>query len=121
VDDTAAALQALATLGGRKAALRRAAGYIRGVQNTDGGLPQQRGGSSNAQSTAWAIQGLVAAGVPLGSVRRNGAPTPLAYLRSLVGANGAVRYSRTSTQTPVWVTAYAVLGLARRPLPVRGN
>jgi uncharacterized membrane protein len=118
VDDTAAALQALAALGGHTSALRRAAAYIRGVQNTDGGLPQQRGGSSNAQSTAWAIQGLVAAGVPLGAVRRNGGPTPIAYLRSLVGANGAVRYSRTSTQTPVWVTAYAVLGLARRPLPV---
>jgi energy-coupling factor transport system substrate-specific component len=118
VDDTAAALQALATLGGRRAALRRGAAYVRDLQNADGGLPQQRGGSSNAQSTAWAIQGLVAAHVPLGSVRRNGAPTPLAYLRSLVGGNGAVRYSRTSTQSPVWVTSYAVLALARRPLPV---
>ena len=118
VDDTAAALQALASLGGRSTALRRGAAYIRGVQNADGGLPQQRGGSSNAQSTAWAIQGLVAAGVPLADVRRRGAPTPLAYLRSLVAPSGSVRYSRTSTQTPVWVTAYAVLGLARRPLPV---
>jgi hypothetical protein len=118
VDDTAAALQALAALGGRRITLRRGAAYIRGVQNADGGLPQQRGGSSNAQSTAWAIQGLVAARVPLGAVRRNGAPTPLAYLRSLVGGSGAVRYSRTSTQSPVWVTASAVLGLARRPLPV---
>lgn len=119
VDDTAAALQALGALGGRGAALRRGAAYVRGVQNADGGLPQQRGGSSNAQSTAWAIQGLVAAGVPLGDVRRRGSDTPLAYLRSLVAPSGAVRYSRTSTQTPVWVTAYAVLGLARRPLPVR--
>jgi len=119
VDDTAAALQALAALGGRGAAVRRAAAYIRGVQNADGGLPQQRGGSSNAQSTAWAVQGLVAARVKLGAVRRGGAPTPLAYLRSLIGANGAVRYSRTSTQSPVWVTSYAVLALARRPLPVR--
>lgn len=119
VDDTAAAMQALASLGGRRDALRRGAAYVRGVQNTDGGLPQQRGGSSNAQSTAWAIQGLVAAGVSLGTVRRNGAPTPLAYLRSLIGGNGAVRYSRTSTQSAVWVTSYAVLALAKRPLPVR--
>ncbi len=118
VDDTAAALQALASLGGHATALRRGAAYIRGVQNADGGLPQQRGGTSNAQSTAWAIQGLVAAGVPLADVRRRGSPTPLAYLRSLIAPGGAVRYSRTSTQTPVWVTAYAVLGLARRPLPV---
>jgi prenyltransferase beta subunit/uncharacterized membrane protein len=118
VDDTAAALQALAALGGHAGQLRRGVSYIRGVQNADGGLPQQRGGSSNAQSTAWAIQGLVAAGVPLGDVRRNGSRTPLAYLRSLVGESGAVRYSRTSTQSPVWVTANAVLALSRRPLPV---
>ncbi len=117
-DDTAAAMQALAALGGHRTALRRAVSYLRGLQNGDGGLPQQRGGASNAQSTAWAIQGLVAARVPLRTVRRHGAPTPLAYLRSLVGPTGAVRYSRTSTQTPVWVTATALLGLARRPLPL---
>jgi energy-coupling factor transport system substrate-specific component len=121
VDDTAAALQALAALGGRRDALRRGAAYIRGLQNDDGGLPQQRGGSSNAQSTAWAVQGLVAARVPLSDVRRSGSPTPLAYLRSLVGSGGEVRYSRTSTQTPVWVTAYAVLALARRSLPVQAK
>jgi energy-coupling factor transport system substrate-specific component len=118
VDDTAAVMQALAALGGHRAALRRSSAYIRGLQNADGGLPQQRGGSSNAQSTAWAIQGFAAARVPLGGVRRNGAPTPLAYVRSLIGANGAVRYSRTSTQSPVWVTSYAVLALSKRPLPV---
>jgi len=111
-------MQALAALGGRGTALRRAAAYIRGVQNADGGLPQQRGGSSNAQSTAWAIQGLVAARVPLGGVHRKGSPTPLGYVRSLIGADGAVRYSRTSTQSPVWVTSYAVLALAKRSLPV---
>ena len=61
IDDTAAALQALAALGGRRDALRRGAAYMRGLQNADGGMPQQRGGSSNAQSTAWAVQGLVAA------------------------------------------------------------
>jgi len=121
VDDTAAAMEALATLGGRARVLRHGAGYIRALQNADGGLPQERGGSSNAQSTAWAIQGLVAARVPLGGVRRGGSPTPLAYLRSLVGPDGTVRYSRTSAQTPVWVTATAVLGLARRPLPVRAR
>lgn len=118
VDDSAAAIQALVALGGHRAVLRRAVAYIRGLQNDDGGLPQQRGGSSNAQSTAWAIQALVAARVPLGGVRRNGAPTPIAYLRSLIGANGAVRYSRTATQSPVWVTSYAVLALAKRPLPL---
>jgi len=121
VDDTAAAIEALAAGGGNRAALGRAAAYVRTTQNADGGFPQERGGSSNAQSTAWAIQGLTAAHVSLASVRRGGSPTPLSYLRSLVAPDGSVRYSRTGTQTPVWVTASAVLGLARRPLPVRAR
>jgi energy-coupling factor transport system substrate-specific component len=111
IDDTAAAVQALAALGGPSSALSRGASFMRNSQNADGGLPQQRGGSSNAMSTAWAIQGFVAAGV------RPGGPT--AYLRSLVGAGGAVRYSSTSAQTPVWVTATAALGLSERALPLR--
>lgn len=118
VDDTGAVMQALASLGGHRTALKRATAYMRGTQNADGGLPQQEGGTSNAQSTAWAIQGLLAAGVRPEGVRREGAGSPVAYLRSLVGPDGAVRYSRSSTQTPVWVTAYAALALSRRTLPL---
>ena len=32
--------------------------------------------------------------------------------------SGAVRYSRTSAQTPVWVTAQALAALARKPFPL---
>lgn len=118
VDDTAAALQALAALGRDRAAQRRAVRYLRDVQNADGGMPQLPGGTSNAQSTAWAIQAFAAARVRLRTVRADGGRTPLAYLRSLVTPSGLTRYSRTSSQTPVWVTAYAALGLARKPLPL---
>ena len=51
----------------------------------------------------------------------------MAYLRSLTAPSGEVRYSRTSRQTPVWVTAQALMALARRSLPLppvpraRGN
>jgi hypothetical protein len=38
-----------------------------------------------------------------------------AYLRSLTAPNGLVRYSRTGRQTPVWVSAQALLALHRRP------
>jgi hypothetical protein len=34
-------------------------------------------------------------------------------------ANGAIRYSRTSAQTPVWVTAQALVALAGRAYPLR--
>jgi energy-coupling factor transport system substrate-specific component len=119
VDDTGAAVQALAAAGKRGAAVtRRAATWLAGRQNPDGGFPLQPGAASNAQSTAWAIQGLLAAGRDPARVHRGGARDPLAYLRSLTGPTGEVRYSRVSRQTPVWVTAQAVMALARKPLPL---
>lgn len=120
IDDTAAALQALTAAGKRgSTTVRRAATFIAARQNPDGGMPLTPGDSSNAQSTAWAIQALVAAGRDPARVRRGGARSPLAYLSSLQTADGAVRYSRTSAQTPVWVTAQALTGFARRPFPIR--
>lgn len=119
VDDTAAAVQALVDAGVRHSpTVARALGFLVGAQNPDGGYPQQRGDESNAQSTSWAIQGLLAAGRNPDAVRRHGSRPPLAYLESLIAPDGSVRYSRTSAQTPVWVTAQALTALARRPFPV---
>jgi energy-coupling factor transport system substrate-specific component len=120
VDDTAAALQAVIDAGAQRgsAVVARAVTYLRRAQNPDGGFPQQRGGESNAQSTAWAVQGLDAAGVDVGAFKRAGSRSPLGYLQSLVAPNGSVRYSRTSAQSPVWVTAQALTALAGKPFPV---
>jgi energy-coupling factor transport system substrate-specific component len=119
IDDTGGAVQALVAAGRRGTpTVRRAARFLARRQNPDGGYPLQPGGPSNAQSTAWAIQALVAAGRNPDRQRRNGARSPIAYLRSLVSPSGKVRYSRTSAQTPVWVTAQAVAALARKPLPL---
>jgi len=119
VDDTGAALQALVAAGARnRRPLARAVGYLTRSQGPDGGFPQRYGGESNAQSTAWAVQGLIAAGVNPGSVRRGGSRSPLGYLESLLAPNGSIRYSRTSAQTPAWVTAQALMALAGKPLPV---
>ncbi len=118
-DDTGAALQALASAGRRRSAVvRRAADWLVSRQNPDGGFALQSG-PSNAQSTAWAVQGLIAAGRDPARVRRGDSRSPLGYLRSLVTASGAIRYSRTSAQTPVWVTAQALMALAGKPLPLR--
>lgn len=121
VDDTAAALQALVAGGRsrRSKPVRRGAAFIARQQRADGGFPLQPGQPANAQSTAWAVQAFVAAGRNPDRVRRRGSRTPLAYLRSLQTANGSVRYSRTSAQTPVWVTAQALTAFARRPFPLR--
>jgi hypothetical protein len=88
-------------------------------QNRDGGFPLSPGAPSNAQSTAWAIQALAAVRRDPRRVTRAGSRSPDAYLRSLQGPDGSVRYSRSSAQTPTWVTAQAVAALAGEPLPVR--
>lgn len=113
-DMTGAVLQALAAVGrARGAAARRAVTWLRNNQNDDGGFGQFRGRDSNAQSTSYAIQGLVAAGA--GGAVRSGA---LAYLAGLQRADGSIAYSAQSSQTPVWVTAQALMALERRPLPL---
>jgi hypothetical protein len=91
--------------------------YLRHAQNPDGGFGQEKSQSSNAQSTAWAVQGLLAVGRNPNSLKRNG-HTPLGYIESLQVANGSVRYSRTSAQTPVWVTAEALVAMSGRWLPI---
>ena len=111
VDDTGAVLQALSAAGMGN---DRAMGYLRRLQNGDGGFGQMDGRDSNAQSTAWAVQGLVAAGVRPESVGAN----PIRYLAGLQRADGHIAYSRTSDQTPVWVTAQALTALRKKPFPL---
>ncbi|HEX2084730.1 MAG TPA: prenyltransferase/squalene oxidase repeat-containing protein, partial [Solirubrobacteraceae bacterium] len=121
IDDTSAAIQALVAARRRRDSrpVRRAAAWLVRRQGPDGGFPLSPRTPSNAQSTAWAIQGLVAAGRDPRRVRRDGSRTPIAYLKSLQGPDGAIRFNRTSRQTPTWVTAQAIPALTRRPLPVR--
>jgi energy-coupling factor transport system substrate-specific component len=116
VDDTGAVLEALAGTSTART-IGRAVAFIRSAQNRDGGLPSQAGTASNAQSTAWAVQGLLAVGVDPDGLHRGGR-SPLAYLRSLIGSDGHVSYARGVGTTPVWVTAEAAMALARRPLPL---
>jgi len=119
VDDTGTALQALVDAGARNVhVLGAAADYLIRSQNLDGGFPQQYGSESNAQSTAWAIQGLIAAGRNPSTLRRRGSRTPDGYLESLLAPGGSIRYSRTGAQTPVWVTAQALIALAGKTFPV---
>ena len=113
-DMTGAVLQALAVVGrARGGAAKQAVAWLRANQNDDGGFGQFKGRSSNAQSTSYAVQGLVAAGAG-GSV-----PTrALAYLGGLQRSDGSIAYSSSSSQTPVWVTAQALMALERKPLPL---
>jgi prenyltransferase beta subunit len=113
-DMTGAALQALAVAGRAKSgAARRAVGYLRSGQAANGGIAQMTGRSPNAQSTAYAVQGLLAVGAGGPVVSR-----ALSYLTGLQRSDGSIAYSATSSQTPVWVTAQALAALERAPLPI---
>jgi len=113
-DMTGAVLQALATVGrGRGPTAHRAAAWLVANQNGDGGFGMFKGRPSNAQSTAYAVQGLIAA-----SAGGAAASRARGYLVRLQRRDGSIAYSSSSTQTPVWVTAQALMALQGKALPI---
>jgi energy-coupling factor transport system substrate-specific component len=115
-DSTGAVLQALALVDAGRP-LARGAAWLRGAQRADGGWSLTRGAGSNTQSTAWALQGLIAAGVDPGGVHK-GARNGIEYLNARQAREGRVAYSKSSGQTPVWVTAQALAGMRRATYPI---
>jgi hypothetical protein len=111
-NDTAAAIQALRASGVRGKPIDRAVAFLRRHQNRDGGFELTLERGSDAPSTAWAIQALLAAG------RAPGAAA-FAYLRRLQRPDGSVRYSARFDSSRLWTTAQVVPALARRPFPLR--
>ena len=92
--------------------IKRGLAYLRKLQRPDGGFALVPGRSSDAQSTAWAIQAFLAAGKEPG-------PRAFRYLASLRRADGSYRYSKRYAVTPVWVTSQVLPALARKPFPLR--
>ena len=109
-------LQALAAAGSRLGRDLAAASATCARSSVRAAGSRCSGGGANAQSTAWAVQGLLAAGVSPAKVRKGGR-TPFDYLASLQAADGHYRYSRSSDQTPVWVTAQALQAVERAAVP----
>ncbi len=91
--------------------------YLRDVQQSNGGYRVGGNGPINTQATAWAIQGILGAGGDLGSFKRGGA-TALDYIAANQGSNGHYRYSKSSDQTPVWVTGQALVAVATAYYPI---
>ena len=110
-NDTAAAIEALRVAGVRGKPVTRAVAFLRSFQRRDGGFELTRGRGSDAQSTAWAIQGLVAAGM-------KPPRSAFAYLARLKRPEGSYRYSAKYATTPVWVTAQVLAALAKKPFPL---
>ena len=111
-DSTGAVLQAVS---GRRS-VRRAIRYLRRVQVAGGGFRLGGSGVVNSQSTAWAAQGMLAAGVEPSRIR-NGGRDALGYLSARQSGDGHFRYSKQSDQTPTWVTAQVLVPLCRETYP----
>ncbi|HWA52663.1 MAG TPA: prenyltransferase/squalene oxidase repeat-containing protein [Solirubrobacterales bacterium] len=112
-DVTGAAMQALPTSKAAQAALS----YLRKHQRSSGGFALGGSGSVNSQSTAWAAQGMVAAGADPAS-SGDGGKSALAYLAARQASDGHYTYSESSDQTPVWVTSQALVAVAGKSLPL---
>ena len=112
-DVTATVMQAMPDT---KAA-ERALSYLRKHQHSDGGFALGGSGGVNSQSTGWAAQGMIAVGADPAKVTSGGNST-LDYLTARQAGNGHIRYSASSDQTPVWVTAEALVGTAGETLPI---
>ena len=111
-NDTAAAIQALRAAGVRGKPIDRAVAFLRRHQNRDGGFELTLDRGSDAPSTAWAIQALLAARAEPGAAA-------FAYLRRLQRQDGSVRYSARYDSSRIWTTAQVAPALARRPFPLR--
>ncbi|MET8780758.1 prenyltransferase/squalene oxidase repeat-containing protein [Streptomyces sp. NPDC004589] len=87
-NSTAAAVQALAALGGHDAATGKAVTWLKSVQNADGGWGYTPGGASDANSTSVVIGALAAAGGNPQDVRKGGRSPYDALLRLALPCDG---------------------------------
>ncbi len=117
-DSTGAVLQALAAAGlGGSSVSERGVAYLKRNQLRGGGWALTSGGTPNSQSTAYCVQGLLSFGVDPADIQRGG-DDPFDFLSARQASDGHYRYSASSDQTPVWVTAQALLAVSRQPFPL---
>ncbi len=113
-DGTGAVMQALSP---DSKAARNGLSYLRQAQRPGGGFPLGGNGAVNTQSTAWAVQGILALGGDPDSFRRGGTGAP-EYLAHQQADDGHYRYSKSSDQTPVWVTGQVLVATSGSFYPV---
>jgi prenyltransferase beta subunit len=112
-DGTGAVMQAMPN----SKAAERGLSYLRKAQRSSGGFPLGGSGGVNSQSTGWAVQGILAVGAQADSVRTGG-NSPYDYLAARQANDGHYRYSSSSNQTPIWVTAQVLVAVAGKSFPL---
>ena len=97
VEMTGAAIQALNAAGSHgSAAQARALGFLHQAQQPDGGFPEKPGeAEANVASTAWAVQGIWAAGEDPKSWQLEG-HDPLGYMESMQRFDGSLQFDAGS-------------------------
>jgi Prenyltransferase and squalene oxidase repeat len=94
----------------------RALGYLRDAKRPNGGFAPANNLAANAQATAWASQGLLAAGKDPADF--GAGKSSFAYLRDLQADDGHFLQAPGQEASPVWVTADAIVPLAGAHLPI---
>jgi energy-coupling factor transport system substrate-specific component len=112
-DGTGAVMQAMSS----SKVVERGLSYLRKAQRPSGGYVTGGNGALNSQSTGWAVQGILAVGAKADSVRTDG-NSPYDYLASRQASDGHYRYSSSSDQTPIWVTAQVLVAVAGKSFPL---
>lgn len=113
-DVTGSVMQAMSTSKAAQGGLA----YLRKHQRSNGGFALGASGAVNSQSTAWAAQGMIAAGADPASAGSDGGRSALDYLAARQADDGHYRYSESSDQAPVWVTAQVLVAVAGEALPI---
>jgi len=119
-DDTGAALQALIAAGDSSTsnAVTRALSYLHFCQADDGGFTYQSR-ESNVGSTAWAVQGISAAGQDASSSAwaSSAGKTPFDYFASMQQSDGHFRYMTSVDTNLAWMTAETIPALYKKAYP----
>ena len=110
---TALAVQALVAVGGQDVAVGKALGYLRGIQNKDGGFPYQKpsafGADTDANSTAYVVQAIIATGNdPAGADWAVEGNTPLSALAAHQLKSGAFAWQIATPDANFLATAQAI-------------
>lgn len=120
-DDTAVAIQVMILLGEDARTspnIKKAVSYLKQCRNEDGGFSWE-GNKSNSATGAWVLQGLLAAGEnPASKEWSVNGKNVVTHLIGLQTGDGSFDWMPGVQSSPVLMTAYAVMALAKKPFPV---